>query len=426
MALPLPNPDISPSDRARMTMSGLNALQKGRLENKYAPLEMAIKAQNSMAYNSRTGNIGLFFKALSQMPAAERQAYLADPENRAQYLEMVRQFKSGINNPFSSGNIITPELLRQAGFNVGNQNPMANIAYQKPSENENASPNAMNNIPNMGASNRASPELIEDIAQNGNDAYRVPGTNKFKVGNETFEAVPQEGTAYTPEEAARINQVESEEPNNSLSQKERGNLNSQLLANNKSIGRTLQNRADAAIAFDKFLQLHRKEISESFKDAAYYNQLYGRGKNWLQKFQQDQPEKYANYINAKNSLTPLMGNGIRFLEAMGVSHEAQEDAKNQVSVAIDKLDVSPETAIKVFNKHMKALQDLSSGVLSTAEPVYPGARKKLSGLKDIKGDFITMKNSPPKNLSASQSDLEYTANKYGMTIEQVKQKLGLK
>lgn len=378
----IPLPSITDLDMNAIRRRRLEA-NKLNIENKFAPLELAIKAQNALSYNNRMGNIGLFLRGIAQMPSAERQAYLANPENRANYMSMLENFRSGINTP-GAGGVLTPEYIQT--FLGGNQNPFQAIASlftgggnqpQNPMQNmpaNNTGSNAFANEPvsytpnqvnetenNQGQENKpnqvASPALVDYVAENGNKALQ----------------------------------------NNEVSPQEREVLVSQLQTNNQRIGTQLKNRADNAIALDTFLHDNRKEIGKVLSDAAYYNQLYGRGANWLTKFKTEQPEKYKNYIAAKTGLIPLLSNGIRFLEAMGISHDAQQDAQNQVGQVIDKLDVAPLTAIKVFNDHIKMLQGVSNGVMKAAEPAYPGVRKKLAGISDIKGDYIPL----PKGGSGS-------------------------
>src|SRR5690349_13864609 len=334
-----------------LTDKALNQ-EKQRLENKFAPLDRGIKLQNALSYGNRMGNIGLFLRGISQMPAAERQAYLADPANRQNYLTMLEQFRGGINNPQASGNVLTPEFLQQFGLGAQQQTPSNPIAklisyFTGAQQNamhpealpangmpfqQSAMPLALNQGQEFGESNQATPEEVEKIANQGNRSAEQ--SNKPAIE----EASQQETTPQ-------------------LTQNQRSTLNAQMRANNQNISSEMKTRADATIAFEKFLQLHRNEIGKVFNDAFKYSQIYGRAKNWLDKFKRNQPKEYANFIKAKNSLVPLMSNGLRRLEAMGISHEAQEDAKNQIAAAINSIDISPQTAREVFNSHMKALAD---------------------------------------------------------------------
>jgi hypothetical protein len=405
MALPLPRvvSDVGAGGPLTTSLSGINALAKENLQTRFLPLQTAIKAQNALSYSNRMGNAGLFLRSIAQMPAAERQAYLANPTNRANYNAMLETFRTGMTNPQASGNVLSPEYASSVlgtdggGQGGGGGNPLTSTPSREPSnplaqDNGNPNPSPMD----YGARNKATPEEVTDISNNGNGAYQNQPGQKVEGT-----PVPETGTGYTPENAAVDKKIEDsvDKHYHSLTQNERDTLSSQLLSNNQSVGTTMKNRADSAMAFDKFLMLHRNEISKVFSDAAKYNQIYGRSKKWLEMFRKDQPEEYANYINAKNALGRLMANGIRFMEGMGISHEAQTDAMNQVTTAIDRLDVSPETAIKVMNSHIGALQDVSEGILSTAEPRFPGVRKKLAGIEDFPKDFIQM---PSKSKSEAK------------------------
>lgn len=189
----------------------------------------------------------------------------------------------------------------------------------------------------------------------------------------------------------------------SVTQKEAPTLNSQLLLNNKMIGKQLQNRSEAALAFEKFLLDGRPEIAKIFSDAFKYNALYGRSKNWLEKFSINQPEEYANYLVAKNSVQQLIGNGIRFLEAMGVSAEAQREA-NKLTAILDDIGASPESAQKAFNKSMSLLSKVSDGVINSSEPAHKGVRRRLAGLPELKGNYI---NDQILNSGSSSIDWEF-------------------
>lgn len=387
----------------------LNELQKQRLENKFLPLNTAIKAQNALAYSGKQGGINTFLKSFAQLPVDERQAYLANPTNRKNYQDMLEQYRLGINSPSSSGsNVLSPEFIQsQLGDENILQTAVNAVRNLTGSGNQQAPVNAMNQPPiqgDFGANNRATDKEVEDIAQNGNNANGAKNTTTIPT-NQNGVTVDANGEAIAPTGANLGKVTPDEELYSPLSEKQRDTLSSQMLANNKGISGPMKVRADNAVSFEKFLQLHRNEIQKVFLDAAKYNQLYGRARNWVDRWKSDQPESYANYIKLKSALGPLMANGIRMTEGMGVSHEAQEDAKNQVSQAIDKLDVSPETALKVFNGHIKTLYDVAQGILDSSEPRHPGVREKLAGIKRIKGDFIEI----PKDYNKSSSKKEMKA-----------------
>jgi hypothetical protein len=430
MAFNLPLPNIS--DISILHHVGtLNELQKQRLENKYKPLETAIKAQNALAYSGKQGGINTFLKSFAQLPVDERTAYLSDPTNRKNYQDMLEQYRLGINSPTSGGsNVLSPEYIQSQLGNDENILQTAVNAVRSLTGGNNtpqAPVNQLNQSPikgDFGANNRATDEEVNNIAQNGNNAN---ATTIPTNGNGI--TVNANGDAIAPTGANLGKVTPDEELYSPLSEKQRDTLSAQMRANNKGVSGPLKARADSAVAFEKFIQLHRNDIQTVFKDAAKYNQLYGRASNWLQRWKTEQPDSYAHYIQAKTALGPLLANGVRMTEGMGISHDAQVDALNQVSQAVDKLDVSPETALKVFNGHIKTLYDVAQGILDTAEPIHPGVREKLAGIKRVKGDFIDIPKDYNKK-SSTTSKVTIRNKDTGETItvsaDEARKKYGVK
>lgn len=376
-------------------MGKLNELEKSRLENRFKPLETAIKAQNALAYSGKQGGINTFLKSFAQLPVDERQAYLSNPGNRANYMKMLEDYRLGINSPTGgSTNVLSPEYVKdQLGGGENLITSAINAVRNLTSGNNanNAPVNQMNNSPipqgqEFGENNRATDEEVAEIAQNGNGSDKPTPTNPIQNTNDKEKYIAPNG-----EEIGTIT-PDSELYGVPLSEKKRDLLTSQLRTNNKGIAKDLQNRADNGIAFESYLQEARPKIARMMADAAKYQGVYGRGKGWLDALKANQPEEYANYIAYKNSIIPILANGVRFLEKMGISHEAQEEAAKLVT-ELDQLALTPETSMKVFNKTIESLYDLSEGVLKAAEPAHPGVRRQLAGVKHFQGDYVAIPQS---------------------------------
>jgi len=405
LGIPLPKvvADVGPGGGIPSAVNALNEIQKQTIANRLAPLEQMIKAQNALAYTSKTGNIGTYLRALSQMPVAERQAYLADPANRQNYMAMLEQFRTGVNQP-DGGNVLTPQYIQSVMgggggmgggndifsylgnkiFGGGQQNAMAQPPQQAPQQSQmQGNPMAQNQVDDYE-------QILNPMAQAGQAPQaQTPIQQPVQLPQTTSQEMPQkEGQQYKSPIERIPSSDDIKKQQESLTHKQRDGLRAQMDTNNKSIGKAMQKRADASTAFDVFMMTHRKEIAQVFSKAFYYNHLYGRAANWMDRFKSEQPEEYADYQKAKKSLIPLIGNGIRFIEDMGVSHEAQLDAKAQAEANLGKLDTSLETALELFNSHIRALGDLSHGIMTAAEPTYPGVRRKLSGVPEFPKEFI--------------------------------------
>lgn len=427
MALNLPN--IAPANpwsdvvdvRNYLTDKAL-AQEKGRLENKYLPLNTAIKAQNALSYSNRMGNIGLFLRGIAQMPAAERQAYLADPNNRKNYLGMLDQFKSGINNPAASGNILTPEFMSQFGFGQQPQkydNPFLNLmdhvfgskqdetqgqpsnVFQQPQQQ-----NSFSGGQDFGAVNEATPKEIQNKINSYNQQQSVPQQDDEEIPlsptlsqNEYYDSMQQKNKQLIDDQYGP--NIELSKP---LSQAERDTLSSQMISNNQAAGKIQAQRADGAATMDKWLLDNRGKYIKAINDYVKYSSLYGKGKKFLDGLRADQPEAYANYKFVTESLNPSTGNQIKFMEHMGATNSQLDEAKN-IGLSMDQALMSPDTLRKVINKNIDSLLALSKSVTNVAEPRFKGVRKRLYEIPTLKGDYIPTPEKLNKSRSASSDDI---------------------
>lgn len=383
-----------------------------QLKNRYAPLETAIRAQNALAYNNRTGNIGTYLRGIQAMPVAERQAYLADPVNRAQYMQMLKQYSAGVQNP-TQQNFLTPELLGQYGLGLGRSQPQQAPPQQEfrpqapPQQSVNVfgSGNGSNNVPAFG--NNPLTDMVRklQLRQMQMSAQQAPleaqaasqqmplqppqqsPADAFGSSTEAEEA-PQapespQAVQQAPEEAVQSDLTYPSE----LTPQKRDLLSSQLQANKNLAGTVASDRAQGAVTLDTFLLDNRDAFSKALKDATKYSHLYGRGKKWLDAIKTKQPEAYANYIFVQDSLLPNLANQIKFMEKMGATNTQLEHAKN-IMKELGKLDETPETSIKVINKSVRSLLGLSDSIYKTAEPRFPGTYKRIYNVPTLKGDYI--------------------------------------
>lgn len=385
MDLPLPSviPDAQPGGTAfnvfQHIMNVSNALKKGQIENQLAPLESAVKAQNALSYGNRTGNIGLFLRGIAQMPAKERQAYLADPRNRSQYMNMLDQFKSSMNNPLSSGQIITPELLNRSGLG-GNSNG-----------NENG--NAMNSIPeamNQSPSNafNDSNPMPEQLSRNNNALNEDPNQTDYNIASDNQQPsidIMKAASMASTEPMASTDQDLIPAPK--ISQNDRALLNAQMRDNENQSGSVQSNRAKGAATLDRFLMDNRPEFKKVFSDAVKYSQFYGKGKKLLDGLKKNQPEEYANLIFFQKKLRNDVANQIKFQEKMGATNTQLEHAADMLG-AVDDMFTSPDTAMRVMNKSISSMFKLSDAIYNVAETAHPGVYKKLFQIPTLKGDYI--------------------------------------
>jgi hypothetical protein len=138
------------------------------------------------------------------------------------------------------------------------------------------------------------------------------------------------------------------------------------------------------------------------------------------------PQKYLDYLWTKNTYGGNFKNGIKLMEGMGSTDQQRKDLSDMINLAVDRIDVDPKGAKKLFNMVTQTMQELSNGVFNAAEPVYKGTYRKMGKLNDFKGDYIKdSDSSKPKISNYSEDDIKHTAEKYGKTVDQVKRDLGI-
>src|SRR3954464_7705347 len=77
-------------------------------ETQYTPLKYGIEAENSVRQNSRYGGAYQYLRSISEMPAAQRALYLADPDNNRNYMELVQSLRDGMSGSQGGPQVLTP------------------------------------------------------------------------------------------------------------------------------------------------------------------------------------------------------------------------------------------------------------------------------------------------------------------------------
>lgn len=100
---------FAPADMGSEIDQRRASTDRTRMETKYTPLEMLLKAQNSKQQSSRFGVAYQLSKQLQSMPAATRALWIA--ENQTEFNEMLKDLAN--KNQEQDGNIINNGLLQK-------------------------------------------------------------------------------------------------------------------------------------------------------------------------------------------------------------------------------------------------------------------------------------------------------------------------
>lgn len=422
MALNLPLTAVPDESGIVSAMRNVNALTQENLKNKLMPLETAIKLQNSLTYSGKSGASNVFLKNFMALPVAERQAWLAIPGNREKFMGNLENARSGNSSGMNNGNSVAPKMMQELnGDQSSSGNPFQSLIPDWLKSRDQIKNNKQNSYnyddQDFGKRNEASDELISDIASNGNGKYNSEGQQQFQVSDQPQldsnngtslkdigRIVPEVGTAVEPE------QISFEKP---LTTKDRDSLGAQMRVNDKNVTGKTKTRAEGGIALESLFHDLKPTIQKYVNDSAKYSGVYGRGEHWLDKFKANQPEEYQNFMQLRNSIIPLLSNGVIQVEGMSISPSSREEAHRMFD-SFNKIDTAPETAVKSFNESVKSLFKVTNGVLKVAEPVYPGARRKLAGVPELKGDYVTFEgNEYDRNAPSGRIEVISPAGKRG-------------
>lgn len=187
-----------------------------------------------------------------------------------------------------------------------------------------------------------------------------------------------------PQEA---NDVANDAKNAALTPQQKQLLSFQMVANKKTVGEKMTNRALGAVTYEKVLGENQDKFAPAFENAAKYAGALGSGQLTLQKFQAEHPEQYADYMWVTTDLIPNFGQNVRVMEGLA-STDNQREALAEMYKSSLNWKSDPKMAVRNINKTIDLFQSQAKATLETAQPVYPGVLEKLYGLNERKSDYL--------------------------------------
>lgn len=259
------------------------------------------------------------------------------------------------------------------------------------------------------------------IAQNQSD-YNQMLTD---LGNKTSEnlVTPQSISALAPSLASALGSQGAQGQQNIINPRfsaptsdsiNQVKLANQIAANNSLVTSQTRRQLEGAIQVEDIF--NSPGFQSQAQNAALYAGAMGKGKGALDALSQNNPAAYEDYIAFKNQTMPLLLNRIKTLDQMGATDKQREDLENIYNKTADSLTSNPAQFITQLNILQKTLNTIAQAVQKSATPISNVNR--LSGVNPIG-------QQQQSNSKYSQEDLEHTAKKYGMTVDQVKQQLGV-
>jgi hypothetical protein len=323
--------DIQSQIAARQAQTGLT-----QEETKYMPLKYGIEASNALRQNERFGQMYELSRALTNMPAAARDAWIA--QHPDEYTDMINTIANSKQGQQQSQQMLSNIL--------GQYFPGAQFQQQPQQQMQVSSA-----VPAPGSVGKLSQAIQQQALQSGGQ----------------FTSTPEQ-----------IDQIR---------------LASQMSANNAITTRQGRTQAESAVKLDNWLHDVQPAYSSAIQNISQYAGLLGKGKRGVDALQKENPQAYNDYQWFKNTFRTNIDAMITQMEGTSITPAQQEQYQKMVSKAFDDLTTDPKSAIQQFNRLMSTLDDISKQRVSVAEPLFKGTHQEAFGYQGIPAPYVGTKTS---------------------------------
>jgi hypothetical protein len=161
----------------------------------------------------------------------------------------------------------------------------------------------------------------------------------------------------------------------------------QLNANRRSVGSTMNDRANAAVAIESWLSSTRKEFTPRMNNALAYAGVKGRGKRYEEILLNENPDALSDYDWFTTTYVTELTNKIKLMDKMGATDQ-QKDELHAMLDDINNVAGNPERARMAINKTFGTIQTVADAIFVGAEPIYKGVYRRMYDIKPFQGDYL--------------------------------------
>ena len=345
-SVPLSNASLGAA-QARVPL--MNAQTGQVLENtKLSPLTAAIQAQNSANMQDRMAQSGSRFgqsyqlnKALASMSPPARMAWIA--QNQGEYNKMLAGLSQGQSSPAAQmSTLLTPELYKRTlGYA-----PQLTSVQQQPAPQQQS--------PLMGG---------------------IPLRSGMSLSQPTPQGLSQQPISENPSLGGLSPQDEIISRAN------------QMAANQKLTTTQQQNRYQAGVALEKFL--NDPEMNAQLSKMGTYAGISGA----IQKVgdMATGNPRYTQYKSSVSQMGPILSGGISQLEGFAKTDKGLNEGLNYFKRAQDVLGNNPEQAQQYIDTGKKILSAELSSIKSSSQPLFSTNRSL--GSSDVAKSAPKLKSS---------------------------------
>lgn len=395
--------------------AGQNIFSQG-VQNAYAPQTLAAQLQHALLQNQNLGITNQYLPQDLQTQIALRQAQTG--ETGAQTGLINQQTQNAKNFPVQQGIAGQMAYLDYLGRTQGTNSP----SYQMSKALLNA-------------------QMQEQLARAAYFGSNVQFKNlPNAVKDQMIAGGAPIGTMTTPN--INLNNPQQGAGSPATVQNFGTNYNSPAIQDVAASGAikgtvpgTIQNQRYYSQSFDNQIQPWLQKLPEISNYAGLAGKANLAADKYATAFGLQNSPQYQDWNSFVNAASDLAGNELRRSLGVNASVSEKQDLKNLMDPAY--WNENPSNALSRFNAILAAKkandqvifqsqnQALQTGKANLANPVTQFATRPGTGAQIAKGQYQIV-NNQGQNVSLSDADLIHTAQKYNMSVDQVKQRLGIR
>ncbi len=363
-------------------------------KNRFEPLQNVIEAMRAQQQTSRFGQAYQLKSALQSMAPAARDTWIS--QHADEYNDMINTMANKANQQQDSmGSNILNQMMGQMFPQQGGAQQQGGM--QRPGMMQ-APPQQQG--PQLSSGNDS--DLMQELSNNPSLMQAMMaqgGNNQQQPMQQQQPGMQQAAPNAMPNQDANVDQLKRA---------------LQLSANKSLTTASTQRQNEAVTQIDSMLS--DPGFRERAKNASLYAGALGKGGAFVDALSQQNPKAYLDYLTFMNNDVTWLSNRIKSADNMAGTDAQREELHNAFSKAINPATSNPEMFMSQIDNLQKSLHTLSTGVQKSANPIFDTQRERPA-------QYGNSSSSASKQYS--DADLQHTAEKHGMTVEQVKQKLGI-
>ena len=328
------------------------------------PLTDAIRAQQSMQQGSRFGGAYQMAKALRQMPAPTRAAWMA--QHQKAYANMVNE----LGNQQKTPSLVTEALYHSIypGANAPQQQAQPGIPPQ-------AQPGMQQQAPVQNGQNPLQQAIMQHLLPQTQQVGMPPsaGGGLQPAATSPLGAVPSQVSpqvqAPAPTQAAApdVSFQPGTPAQTAVLQRA-----SQMAANKELVTPQTRRQLEGGIQIDQIM--NSPQFNDEAQNASQFAGLVGRVGLAKAKLSQTNPKALEDYLSFTNHYLPLIGNRIRTVDGMGATDAQTALLHSMFSKTMLSMSSNPKQFMTQLHALRKTLAQVTASVQKSAQPLFPVQR----------------------------------------------------